>query len=378
VDDAADAERIATEAIEISRQHRFPQWLGFAQQWRGWALCRLGDVADGLALLDEGLRRMRETGTVLHTTMGGCLFADALLLAGKPAAALGHLEAAQSHAEGYGERYLAAEIHRLRAEARRAEGGCARECEGHLREALAVARGQGARLLELRAARDLARLRRDQGRVAEARDLLAPVYAAFTEGFAFPDLVEARALLEELGAAPEAARTGATNKRSGRLAVPIVAASPSPAADGTCRSEAAFGPHPCSGSSRRFSNSSFTWLPPRSGAGSAAGRGASSRPRAPTQDQKSLFSRFASPAAWDRPGAVHEGGPRETRRGSASAGRRCCIRLRRPTNNGRDLDRQAITCAARCLVPRVGTARRPASIHTALAMGPGEFQVATT
>jgi predicted ATPase len=199
---AADAERIATEAIEVSRQHRFPQWLGFAQQWRGWALCRLGDIADGLALLDEGLRRRRETGTVLHTTMGGCLFADACLLAGKPAAALDHLEAAQSHAEGYGERYLAAEIHRLRAEARRAEGGCARECEGHLREALAVARGQGARLLELRAARDLARLWRDQGRVAEARGLLAPVYAAFTEGFAFPDLVEVRALLEQFGAAP--------------------------------------------------------------------------------------------------------------------------------------------------------------------------------
>jgi predicted ATPase len=200
--DAVEAERTAAETIEISRQHPFPQWLGFTQQWRGWALCRLGDVGDGMALLEEGLRRTCATGAVLHTTLSRCLFADACLLAGEPAAALGHLEAAQSHAEGYGERYLAAEIHRLRAEARRAGGGCARECEGHLREALAVARGQGAGLLELRAARDLARLWRDQGRVAEARGLLAPVYAAFTEGFAFPDLVEARTLLEELGAAP--------------------------------------------------------------------------------------------------------------------------------------------------------------------------------
>jgi predicted ATPase len=71
-----------------------------------------------------------------------------------------------------------------------------------LREALAVARGQGARLLELRAAHDLFRLQRDEGRVAEAIGLLAPVYASFTEGFAFPDLVEAKALLEEFGAAP--------------------------------------------------------------------------------------------------------------------------------------------------------------------------------
>jgi predicted ATPase len=67
---------------------------------------------------------------------------------------------------------------------------------------LEVARSQSARLFELRAVRDFARLLRDQGRVAEARGLLAPVYASFTEGFAFPDLVEARALLEELGPAP--------------------------------------------------------------------------------------------------------------------------------------------------------------------------------
>jgi predicted ATPase len=61
-----------------------------------------------------------------------------------------------------------------------------------------MARGQQSRWWELRAARDLARIWRDQGRVTEARELLAPVYATFTEGFTFPDLVEARALLEEL------------------------------------------------------------------------------------------------------------------------------------------------------------------------------------
>ena len=74
--------------------------------------------------------------------------------------------------------------------------------ETEFRRALEIARSQSARLFELRAACDLTRLRRAQGRLAEARDLLAPVYASFTEGFAFPDLVEARALLEELGAAP--------------------------------------------------------------------------------------------------------------------------------------------------------------------------------
>ena len=65
-------------------------------------------------------------------------------------------------------------------------------------KALSVAREQEAKLWELRAAVSLARLRRDQNRSAETRDLLAPVYDWFTEGFGTPDLKEARALLDEL------------------------------------------------------------------------------------------------------------------------------------------------------------------------------------
>jgi predicted ATPase len=66
------------------------------------------------------------------------------------------------------------------------------------RKALGIAGEQGAKLWELRAAASLARLRRDQGRHAEARALLAPVYGWFTEGFDTPDLKEAKALLAEL------------------------------------------------------------------------------------------------------------------------------------------------------------------------------------
>ena len=66
------------------------------------------------------------------------------------------------------------------------------------RKALGIAREQEAKLWELRAASSLARLRRDQGRCAEARDLLAPVYGWFTEGFDTQDLKEAKVLLDEL------------------------------------------------------------------------------------------------------------------------------------------------------------------------------------
>jgi predicted ATPase len=63
---------------------------------------------------------------------------------------------------------------------------------------MSIAAEQEAKLWELRAAVSLARLRRDQDRRAEARDLLAPAYGWFTEGFATPDLKEAKALLGEL------------------------------------------------------------------------------------------------------------------------------------------------------------------------------------
>ena len=63
---------------------------------------------------------------------------------------------------------------------------------------VAPARRQGAKSLELRAAMNLARLWRDQGRRNEARELLAPIFGCFTEGFDMPDLIEAKALLEDL------------------------------------------------------------------------------------------------------------------------------------------------------------------------------------
>jgi predicted ATPase len=74
----------------------------------------------------------------------------------------------------------------------------AAKAEAYFEYALSVARQQQAKSWELRAAISLARLRRDQGKVREARELLAPVYGWFTEGFDTRDLKEAKALLEEL------------------------------------------------------------------------------------------------------------------------------------------------------------------------------------
>ena len=92
-----------------------------------------------------------------------------------------------------------AEIHRLRGELTgRLPYPDPAKSEDSFRIALAIAREQGTRGYELRAATSLARLWREQHRRGEARDLLAPLYASFTEGFDTADLKDAKALLDEL------------------------------------------------------------------------------------------------------------------------------------------------------------------------------------
>ena len=97
------------------------------------------------------------------------------------------------------ERWHEAEINRMAGEiALMVPKRDALKAETHFEHALAIARQQQAKSWELRAAMSLARLWRDQGKVQQARELLAPVYGWFTEGFDTRDLKEAKALLEEL------------------------------------------------------------------------------------------------------------------------------------------------------------------------------------
>ena len=98
-----------------------------------------------------------------------------------------------------GERWAEAELYRLRGSLLLQQTGSPQaEAETSLQQALDVARRQDAKSLELRAAMSLSRLQRQQGKRKEARDLLADVYAWFTEGFDTADLLEAKALLEEV------------------------------------------------------------------------------------------------------------------------------------------------------------------------------------
>jgi predicted ATPase len=106
-----------------------------------------------------------------------------------------------AHIKDSGERVAHAEILRLKGEVLlMCERPATGEAEKCFREALEVARAQEGKWWELRATVSLARLLRDTNRSDEARTMLSEIYNWFTDGFDLPDLKEAEALLEELGA----------------------------------------------------------------------------------------------------------------------------------------------------------------------------------
>ena len=115
----------------------------------------------------------------------------------QPLQGLDHLADAAEIIETKEERALEAELHRVRGNLLRATGDRS-AAEQSYHQALAIAKRQSAKLWELRAAASLAHLWCDQGKRSAARDLLAPVYCWFTEGFDTPVLQEAKALLDEL------------------------------------------------------------------------------------------------------------------------------------------------------------------------------------
>src|SRR5262249_25589491 len=126
------------------------------------------------------------------------LLAVACEIAGKIEEGLTLLNDAWEIVERTGVRWFAAELNRLKGQLLLRQGH-AKAAEELYCKAVSIAQEQEAKLWELRATVSLAALRRDQGRRTEARDLLAPVYGWFTEGFETPDLKEAKALLDELG-----------------------------------------------------------------------------------------------------------------------------------------------------------------------------------
>jgi predicted ATPase len=197
--DVATACARSSDCVTLASEHGFPVWAAWGRILRGWADTQRGEATTGIAQIRDGMAAAEGAGTRLSTPFFLDLLAEALALAGKIEEGLAALDDALAKAAASGETGWNAEIHRLCGElTRRLPHPDPVKAEDSFRAALAIAREQGTRGYELRAATSLARLWREQGRRGEARDLLAPVYDSFTEGFDTADLKDAKRLLDEL------------------------------------------------------------------------------------------------------------------------------------------------------------------------------------
>jgi predicted ATPase len=164
---------------------------------RGWAIAQQGDVLAGIDVIRESMDRRRAMGVGAVWPWFHALLADAFGAIGHVDDGLAELETALQVVERNDERLYEAEVHRIKGELLLKQHDLA-EAERCFQGALGVARNQQAKSWELRAATSLARLWQQQGRGDEARQLLAPIYDWFTEGFDTADLIEAGALLAQL------------------------------------------------------------------------------------------------------------------------------------------------------------------------------------
>jgi predicted ATPase len=189
------------EVLALAEEKSAPHWRGFGMMTQGWLLALSGKASSAVQLITSGIAVYRSTGStnwmplrLSHLAMahaGLDQFNDAWRCVGE----------AMTAVDTTNERWCEAEVQRVAGEiALMPREPDAAKAEAYFERALAVGREQQAKSWELRAAMSMARLWRDQGKRDEARDLLAPLYGWFTEGFDTLDLKEAKALLDELHA----------------------------------------------------------------------------------------------------------------------------------------------------------------------------------
>jgi adenylate cyclase len=189
----ADAE----ELTRVAQETNMPTWSAYASWHRAEALAMQGRLQEGIEQMREAMAECVSTDVCVYLPRAHCALAEAKAKGGRPEEALATLAEALELAEETGEMHWEAELHRLRAELLVTLGdGAGAQASFH--QAIEVARRQRATSWELRSAIGLARLWQEQGRIDEARQLLAEISGWFTEGHDTPDLQEAAELLDAL------------------------------------------------------------------------------------------------------------------------------------------------------------------------------------
>jgi predicted ATPase len=187
----------AKELVAVATEHHIADFLYIGTIWVELYNVATGQQTSGMERIQTALAYSQHVESRLYQPLHRVLLANACGEGGRPRAGLDPLAEAERIIEITNERWTEAELHRVRGKLLVAVGALA-SAEDNFHKAVAVAQRQNAKLWELRASLDLARLWRDQGKRTEARDLLAPIYGWFTEGFDTPVLQDAKALLDEL------------------------------------------------------------------------------------------------------------------------------------------------------------------------------------
>ena len=194
------------ELIALADEKGAAFWKAGGEMLQGCVLAFTGKPSDAVHTITTGLGAWRSTGATLFISEHLSCLARALAELGQLEDAWRCIGEAMTAVETTKERWCEAEVNRIAGEiSLTSPDPDTAKAEAYFERALAVARAQQAKSWELRAAMCLAQLWRDQGKVRQARELLAPVYGWFTEGFDTRDLKDAKALLEELAAIPPAA-----------------------------------------------------------------------------------------------------------------------------------------------------------------------------
>ena len=195
----AETQAAGDEEMRIATEQGFTFWHASGTLFSAAGILLHGRLEKGLRLLEKGIDAYRATGAGLGLPYYLSLLGDAFTRAGRFDEARAAFQEALALVEKNDERFQEAELHRLRGELHLAEANDEAAAEECFHRALDTARRQGSRAWELRAAMSLVRLWHKQGRRHEAFTALTSAYGFFTEGFKTPDLVDASALLKELG-----------------------------------------------------------------------------------------------------------------------------------------------------------------------------------
>ncbi len=189
------SEAATEQALKLCEEHGFTYLRHLTRSVLGWSKARAGRTSEGIALIRDGLSGVASIGARIGIRNLLTSLAEAQAHDGAIGDALNTLEDALR--ENPEEAVFQPNILKVRAELR-LKLGQSELAEADYREAIALAQKMGAKAFELQATMGLARMRQARGARAAARDLLAPVYNWFTEGFETPDLKDAKALLDQL------------------------------------------------------------------------------------------------------------------------------------------------------------------------------------